>query len=165
MIRLSSSTRASTDVAEHLDDQLAAHQADDQNGQPDQQRAPADAEQFAQFAVGRFRALPEIIGEGFRDPRRVRPGRFLRRHFDHDGEERPARQFARPTDHEFFRVRIEIALAERRGIEGIEQLHDGAHVDGDFKARPRRRHYSVTITLPSVPRSTASCAAAMSASA
>ena len=49
-------------------------------------------------------------------------------------ERRAVRQFARPADHEFLGMRIEIALAERRGVERIEQLHDRAHADRDFVA-------------------------------
>lgn len=86
--------------------------------------AVADAEQLAQVAAHHVGPMGEEAGEGLLDLGRTDPGGLDRRRVDHDAQPPVARQLARPVDDAFLGVGIQIALAERERIQGVEELGD-----------------------------------------
>lgn len=118
-------------LPEHLGEPIVAKVASDgvANGgrraeerEPDHQADVTSPKQLAKFPPRTSHSFPKVlVNRVAKRPRFVRsPSAPLE--VDQQGQGCVTRQIAGPFDNEFLGTRIEVALAERRGIDGVGEL-------------------------------------------
>ena len=113
---------AKTTIAKVAGDDVANRDGRREKCQGDGQTDPAAAKEFPKSPLGRDDPLTEVLVNRLSQGRSFvgSPRRAVKMH--HQAPGLIHRQISRPVDDEFLGARVEIALAERRGIDRVEEL-------------------------------------------
>ena len=118
-------------IAEEGPDEISGGQRDAECADANREARPATAKELAQPASRKVRAVTEESVNGFPEL-----GRFVRQsgrpvQVYREPQSRRRRSLFRLIDNEFLGIGIEVSFAERRRIDGVEELLQLGNADFD----------------------------------